>query len=1283
MSQEKRFQVFISSTLQDLREERQAVLKAVLQMKHMPAGMELFSASDEPAWQLIQKVINASDYYVLIIGGRYGSQDKAGIGFTEKEYHYAVRKRKPIIALLRDNPDSLRGKTDTDESAWQKLQAFRLHVKTHHYCNFWSSAGELQAQVITGLTDTISPKPAQGWVRANHVLSLRRQVRELRAQLRQARISPASRAAVDDKQAQLRAADLNIRSKLAEARRDGVRILIALKDTTYAMERIRHGQPYVRAAAAEVLAAQRHKDAIRLLISGLHFHGGSRNRVQIIPNVEKAFTHYGRSALWRSALKELVGELPTEYFYYRENLVWIAAMANTASDDVEAAQMLLAEGAKSARREFLAAALQTKFVFTEDQAMETINSYVNASPDDDKPDTQRFIAEQLAKSPTGATRWARRVVRRWVKLQVAACAPDKPYPRIERAMAVAALEMKAVSGKDIAKFALLTDNSKLRRDLQAALIKASNDVDKILGTSALAKPAARRSSARRPAAAATPVAETASDATPARKRRLMTAKKQVGVVAKGTKPMADIRASLAEFGADPAALRLLDEECPELLPYATLLAARRNRPATLGIVEAVYEWQGVPLAFVIDADSLEDDGQLHRIRRLLAMRGDAPYLGVVAPGQLRVYRIALDSKSLRQVRVGLEDTDGARSTVFARLGNVRPQAAIRTREFISNVVLSLLDGSTTRLIELAVSHHDAISLVGRALFTRFLADRSLLPESMAEPRTAAGLFDTREVTEETSDWLDATFNGDLLPLSAGIFAMLPARAYGILGDVLRRAPDSQLFLGWEEKWGSLDFAHIPVGVLSQAYELYLRKHAPAKQKREGGYFTPRPIAELMVRASFRALERRDAGKSARVLDPAVGGGIFLLTAFRELVAEHWRANGKRPDTGVLRRILYQQMVGFDINEAALRFAALGLYLLSIELDPNPRPVDKLRFDDLRGTVLHRVKGVDEEEGNALGSLGPLVGKEHIGRYDLVIGNPPWASATQLPEWNRVCEAVARIAAHRGIANTAPPLPNAVLDLPFVWRAMEWAKPDGQIAFALHARLLFQQGDGMPSARQALFEALDVTSVVNGVELRRTKVWPQIEAPFCILFATNRPPGVEAGFRFISPRIEDSLNSAGSMRIDAMNAEVVASRQLVDTPEILKILFRGSKADLGIVERIRAQGHPTLAAFWRETIGLTGRDQLRGSGNGYQRLRASSQVRRKGDGLRGADASDLQGRLEITRTSFTNIVVDNETLNTFSLDPRSPLAVAGFVYWASCRRSQIAVSCHGANRRSGL
>ena len=728
--------------------------------------------------------------------------------------------------------------------------------------------------------------------------------------------------------------------------------------------------------------------------------------------------------------------------------------------------------------------------------------------------------------------------------------------------------------------------------------------------------------------------------------------------------MADILTSLAEFGADPSSVRLLDDERPELLPYATLMTARRNGHAALSIVEAVYEWQGAPLVFLVDADSLQDDdSKLRRILRLLAMRGDGPYLGVVAPGSLHVYRIALN-RSLPRARVDWEVGAATKYTLFARLGNIRPEASITNRGWISNVVLRLLSDSTDTLIDgFDVSHEDAISLVGRALFVRFLADRDLLPASMSDPETAASLFDEREVAEATSNWLDNTFNGEMLPLSAGTLERLPPKGFGVLGNALRRAPEGQLFLGWQEKWANLDFAHIPVGVLSQAYELYLRKHVPAKQKSEGGYYTPKPIAELMVRASFRALERQGIGKSARILDPAVGGGIFLLTAFRELVAEHWRADGQRPDTNALRRILYKHLVGFDINEAALRFAALGLYLLSIELDPNPRPVDKLKFEDLRGTVLHRVKDAGEMEGATLGSLGHRVGEEHNGQYDLVIGNPPWASGTKLPEWNSVRKRVARIAAERDISNKAPPLPNELLDLPFVWRAMEWTRSGGQIAFALHARLLFQQGDGMPDARQALFEALDVTSMVNGVELRQTKVWPQISAPFCILFATNRRPGVGAAFRFISPRFEHSLNNSGGMRIDASNAEVVHSGQLGDTPEILKILFRGSKADLGVLKRIRAQGHPTLARFWRERVGVSNRGRLRAGGNGYQTLKPSSRVRKQGDGLPGVVATHLHGLPEITAGSFAkSILVDTEALDNFSLDrihdPRSRALFTG-------------------------
>jgi hypothetical protein len=51
--------------------------------------------------------------------------------------------------------------------------------------------------------------------------------------------------------------------------------------------------------------------------------------------------------------------------------------------------------------------------------------------------------------------------------------------------------------------------------------------------------------------------------------------------------MADIATLLNDFGGDTAGLRLLGNDGPDLLPYATLLTARRAGNDMLGVVSAV------------------------------------------------------------------------------------------------------------------------------------------------------------------------------------------------------------------------------------------------------------------------------------------------------------------------------------------------------------------------------------------------------------------------------------------------------------------------------------------------------------------------------------------------------------------------------------------------------------------------------------------------------------------------------------------------------------------------
>ena len=163
---DKRYQVFVSSTYLDLVDERAKITHTLLQLDCIPAGMELFPAADEEQFEFIKKIIDDCDYYLLIIGGRYGSVGKDGISFTEKEYDYAVAKGMKVIALLHAAPGGLPvDKVDTEPKKKRKLEAFRKKVRTGRLVKTWTNTDDLNAQVMQAVTFAIKTYPATGWVR--------------------------------------------------------------------------------------------------------------------------------------------------------------------------------------------------------------------------------------------------------------------------------------------------------------------------------------------------------------------------------------------------------------------------------------------------------------------------------------------------------------------------------------------------------------------------------------------------------------------------------------------------------------------------------------------------------------------------------------------------------------------------------------------------------------------------------------------------------------------------------------------------------------------------------------------------------------------------------------------------------------------------------------------------------------------------------------------------------------------------------------------------------------
>jgi hypothetical protein len=169
---EKRYQVFVSSTYADLKEERQKVIQALMEMDCIPAGMELFPAADEEQFEFIKHVINDCDYYLLIIGGRYGTISPEGISYTEQEYDYAVSQGIRVVALIHESPENIPlGKSELDPAARILLEAFKKKVSTNRLVKFWKEPEELPGLVALSLSKTIKLFPAIGWVRANRVSS--------------------------------------------------------------------------------------------------------------------------------------------------------------------------------------------------------------------------------------------------------------------------------------------------------------------------------------------------------------------------------------------------------------------------------------------------------------------------------------------------------------------------------------------------------------------------------------------------------------------------------------------------------------------------------------------------------------------------------------------------------------------------------------------------------------------------------------------------------------------------------------------------------------------------------------------------------------------------------------------------------------------------------------------------------------------------------------------------------------------------------------------------------
>lgn len=667
---------------------------------------------------------------------------------------------------------------------------------------------------------------------------------------------------------------------------------------------------------------------------------------------------------------------------------------------------------------------------------------------------------------------------------------------------------------------------------------------------------------------------------------------------------------LADFGARAAdCVELQSLHDPRLLRYVDLV-----RHGGAPLVDAVVEEQTQPLLYVINAARLagspEHANEITELRRRLAMRGEPAWLGVLRPGRLDIY--ATDLRPTDGSKPVSFDSNQTESVgVLPRLAQGE-NLAEPSRLMLRDVLLGLMTDAGKELKDLGLTTEESIALTGRALFFRYLMGRKIIDEThLAKISPVANSLDVCFGSEtslaETNTWLDQTFNGDLLKLPTDDYPEYFGQLFRTYGPRVARPLEAILGLdqpvapGTSQRtlslnWGDLDFDHVPIGLLSETYEELMYRFDADARRDTSVYYTPSHIAEYMV---AEALHGHPEGSRTRVLDPACGAGVFLVATFRKLAELRFAETGQRPDRLALRGMLNNQLVGFDINSHARTLAALALYLTALELDPAPTPVEALTFEKLEDRVLVNVAdpGLDPAIIRPMvGSLGTHVSEAYRGTFGLVVGNPPWTSLK--PAYKAIDQTFTarcrEIASRRGLPSIAAEYrnPDQVTDLPFVWGAMEWTKPGGRIALALAGRWLFKMSPTGFAARKAVFQALAVTGILNGASIRQSRVWPNVDQPFCLLFADNRLPEPGDQFVFVSPDDDPGLNAKGRMRIDAHDAVPVSLELAAEQSDLLKTLYRGTALDAKIVRRIHEKTKDTIGNFWTLEHGLC-------RGQGYQ------------------------------------------------------------------------------------
>lgn len=469
----------------------------------------------------------------------------------------------------------------------------------------------------------------------------------------------------------------------------------------------------------------------------------------------------------------------------------------------------------------------------------------------------------------------------------------------------------------------------------------------------------------------------------------------------------------------------------------------------------------------------------------------------------------------------------------------------------------------------------ASKLLVLGILVKYLEERVDIDENGKETRVFAADFFNQEkfgyATDFTEtirkgnqytlnlfEYLSNHFNGKIFYLSDNYKEHIDGKDLSPLADFLSGVLDKNQFVFWR----LYSFNYLPIELISSIYEMFLEA-----DNSTGVAYTPSYLVSFMIDECMPINQPKE---NFKILDPACGSGIFLVSAYKRII-DWWRVSNYektgewiqpgKENLNELKGLLKESIYGIDIASEAVDLAIFSLSLTLCDI-LSPKVIwENLRFDNLSDNVV----------GSDFFDWYP---QNTDKKFDLVIGNPPFIEYGT--KNSKIINFISDL-------NLKVPIPKFQSSLLFTVVSMNLVeKESGLLSFVLPSGPLLYNNSQKPiDFRKWLFNEYNIPQIIDFTYLSNTlfkNKGNEKNVAVSAFFLENKVPDENPIYHITVKKLK-TAKERQYFEIDHYDFHKVAKSDALSNPFVWKSNLLGGGRLIHLIKKLT--NFPSLGDYLKE------------------------------------------------------------------------------------------------------